>query len=92
MTEWRTAAELAEHLGVDQAVVDQALRRTGMLTASRYHARGEGADRAYSLSAQELVHRELKADGMLARARLRKRQTERSDRVLARLEADRGRK
>lgn len=92
MTEWRTAAELAEHLGVTQAVVDKALSTTGMLTASRYHARGEGADRVYSLSAQALVRRELEADGKLAKARLRKRQAEREAKVLAKLEADRGRR
>ncbi len=57
MTEWRTAAELAERLGVAQTTVGDALRITGMLTAGRYHARGEGAAREYSPSAQGHVLR-----------------------------------
>ncbi len=62
MDEWRTAAAISEHLGVAQTTVDHALRITGMLTAGRYHARGEGAARAYSPGAQGHVRAELEAD------------------------------
>lgn len=88
MAEWRTAAAIAERLGIAQTAVDKALSITGMRTASRYHARGEGADREYSPGAQGHIRVELQASGKLNKARLRKRQAEREAKIATQHEAE----